>query len=203
MNDGLTLPGRVVERRTHEGRLARARFADKHGEPGARRQAVPQVRECLTMLPGQKEEAWVRRKLKRPLPQSVVLFIHGYCNSLHASAAQTAPAAMKPDNRAATRRRLSLRGLGVTGIVPRTGRFSAARTSSSDLMVRSKNSANPANANPMASADVRASRYSRGRSGLAGFSGTRAGSTILNCSPIWRRSRLAEICESSFLASSA
>ena len=36
--------------------------------------------------------------------------------------------------------------------------------------------------------------------GLNGFSAGRAGSRILNCSPIWRRSRFAAIFDSSFFA---
>ena len=64
--------------------------------------------------------------------------------------------------------------------------------------LESRYSINPASPRPTARATNAPMRSIRCRLGLYGFSGSRAGSRILNCSPICRRSRLAEIFESSF-----
>src|SRR5262245_9471202 len=185
MDDRRVVAARGVHRCAHQRRLPGARFTDEQRDARPAGQPVAQVQQCLAVSLREEEKTRVRRQIERPLAQAVKLFVHHEFRSRGAAAA--------------TRLR---RDAGTFGIVARTRRFSTSRASSSERMLRSKYSVTAAKARPMASASTTPSTYSFGRSGLDGFSGSRAGSSTLNCSPIWRRSRFDAICESCFLASS-
>ena len=93
--------------------------------------------------------------------------------------------------------------LVISGITARTGSASVVMTSSSLLKLVSRYSRNATSPRPNARPPRIPNMLMRSRSGLTGRSGSRAPSMTLNCSPIWRRSRLTAIFESSLFLSSA
>ena len=174
--------------------------------PGARsrpyRRCVSASRCCVV----KEQEPRVRRQVERPLAQPVVLLVHGYLNSLQATAAHAASArwhaaadGQPPAQRAARRRRIAhqrnrRQHRQVRAPPARRPRMRSVRSK----ILRGGRQRRRRRRAPPAIAD--AGRAAADRDWTA-VSGSRAGSRILNCSPICRRSRFAEICDSSFFGS--
>src|SRR5262245_11252659 len=201
MDDG-RFSGRHLQRLANQRRLPRSGFAHDDGDAGSTRQAVLEVRQCFAVLCGEAQESRIWRQIEGPLVQAVKAFVHVYLRNVHATVAQIARTVVAATPIATRRRRPPPAVSRTLGIVANTIKLSAARTSRSVRSVLSKNSLTAAAPKPMASAATIESKYSLGRSGLHGFSGSRAGSRILNCSPICRFSRFADICDSSFFFNS-
>src|SRR5215831_8444023 len=194
----------ALERRSNQRRFAGAGIANHQRDAGSSGQAVVEVRQRFLMLLRQKEKARVRQQLERPLTQPVEILVHVYFQTFQTTAAVPAAATSSTAAEIATifqRPSPCTLTSGSTGIPASTTRFSDALTSISERSVLSRYSISPANTRPRLKAAAIPMRCNCARLGLVGRSGRRAGSRILNCSPICRRSRLAATFESSFFVS--